>query len=233
MTDGVRKRFAETADAIAELQDRRAAETEERVSRLLQPNGDERALDVGTGAGAIALALAPLVREVVGLDLVPELLEKARERAPRNAEFVEGDADELPFGPDSFDIVCTARTLHHVARPELLLAEMVRVLRPGGAMLVVDQLAPNDPLAAIELNRFEHARDSTTTRILADVDLRGIFDSNGLVLLRAETVAVDREMESYLDLAGCHGEERAAAYSLAPARRTVDYGWYVLSKPSF
>jgi ubiquinone/menaquinone biosynthesis C-methylase UbiE len=233
MTDGVRKRFAETADAIAELQDRRAAETEERVSRLLQPNGDERALDVGTGAGALALALAPLVHEVVGLDLVPELLEKARERAPENAEFIEGDADELPFGPDSFDIVSTARTLHHLARPELVLAEMDRVLRPGGAMLVVDQLAPNDPLAAIELNRFEHARDPTTTRILADVDLRGIFDSNGLVLLRMETEAVDRDMESYLDLAGCQGEERAAAYSLAPSRRTVDYGWYVLSKPSF
>jgi ubiquinone/menaquinone biosynthesis C-methylase UbiE len=233
MMDGVRKRFAETADAIAELQDHRAADTEERVTRLLQLNGDERALDVGTGAGALALALAPHVREVVGLDLVPELLAKARDRAPENAEFVDGDADALPFGPDSFDVVCTARTLHHVVRPELVLAEMVRVLRPGGAMLVVDQLAPNDPLAAIELNRFEHARDSTTTRILADVDLRGIFDSNGLVLLRMETVAVDRDMESYLDLAGCQGEERAAAHSLAPARPTVDYGWYVLSKPGF
>jgi ubiquinone/menaquinone biosynthesis C-methylase UbiE len=233
MTDGVRKRFAETADAIAELQDKRAADTEERVTRLLQLSGDERALDVGTGAGALALALAPHVREVVGVDLVPELLAKARERAPENAEFVEGDADKLPFGPDSFDVTCTARVLHHVPRPELVLAEMARVLRPGGAMLVVDQLAPNDPLAAIELNRFEHARDSTTTRILADVDLRGVFDSNGLVLLRAETVAVDRDMESYLDLAGCQGEERAAAYSLAPARPTVDYGWYVLSKPGF
>ena len=110
---------------------------------------------------------------------------------------------------------------------------MNRVLRPGGTMLVVDQLAPVDPLAAIELNHFEHARDpSTTTRILADVDLRGLFDSNGLVLRRSETVNEERDLESYLDLAGCHGEERDHARSLAPgARAAATYGWYVLSKP--
>ena len=82
---------------------------------------------------------------------------------------------------------------------------MNRVLRPGGTMLVVDQLAPGDPLAAIELNRFERARDESTTRILADVDLRGLFDSNGLVLRRFEPVSDERELESYLDLAGCAG----------------------------
>src|SRR5439155_25225785 len=140
--------------------------------------GEERALDVGTGAGALAIALAPLVREVVGVDLVPELLEEARKRAPVNVELVEGDATALPYDRGSFDLVCTARTLHHVARPELVIAELDRVLRPGGTMLVVDQLAPVDPLAAIELNRFERARDPSTSRILADLDLRGLFDSN-------------------------------------------------------
>jgi ubiquinone/menaquinone biosynthesis C-methylase UbiE len=119
-----------------------------------------------------------------------------------------------------------------VPRPEVVLAEMTRVLRPGGTMLVVDQLAPVDPLAAIELNRFEQARDQSTTRILADVDLRGLFDSNGLVLRRAETVVEERDLERYLDLAGCHGEDRDRARSLAPARPTATYGWYVLTKPT-
>jgi ubiquinone/menaquinone biosynthesis C-methylase UbiE len=230
--DAVRKRFSETADVIAELQDKRAAETAEHVARLLTLTGEERALDVGTGAGAFALALAPLVREVVGIDVVPELLAEARKRAEGNVEFVEGDAEAVPFPPGSFGVVCTARTLHHVPRPEVVLAEMTRVLRPGGTMLVVDQLAPVDPLAAIELNRFEQARDQSTTRILADVDLRGLFDSNGLVLRRAETVVEERDLERYLDLAGCHGEDRDRARSLAPARPTATYGWYVLTKPT-
>jgi len=191
------------------MQDRRAADTEKRVAALLAPAGDERALDVGTGAGAFAIALAPLVREVVGVDIVPELLEEGRKRAPGNVEFLEADATALPFEPGSFDIVATARTLHHVPRPELVLAEAVRVLRPGGKLLVVDQLASVDPIAAIELNRFERARDPSTTRVLADVDLRSLFDANNLVLRSSEVVEEGRDLERYLDLAGCHGDRKS------------------------
>jgi ubiquinone/menaquinone biosynthesis C-methylase UbiE len=227
----VRKRFAGTAALVAEQQDRRAAETRERIGRLLAPSGEEQALDIGTGAGAFAIALAPLVRHVVGIDLVPELLAEGRKRAPANVELVEGDATALPFEFASFDLVTTARTLHHVARPELVLAEAVRVLRPGGTMLVVDQLAPVDPMAAIELNTFERTRDPSTTRVLADVDLRGLFDSNNLVLRHSEIVREHRHLEGYLDLAGCHGEQREVARALAPADSTAEYGWYVLRKP--
>jgi ubiquinone/menaquinone biosynthesis C-methylase UbiE len=232
MTDAVRKRFGETAALIAENQDRRTAETGERLRRLLAPSGEERALDVGTGAGEIAIALSPFVREVIGVDIVPELLAEGRKRAPANVELLEADATALPFELGSFDIVATARTLHHVPRPELVLAEMNRVLRPGGTMVVVDQLAPGDPLAAIALNTFERARDPSTTRILADVDLRGLFDSNSLVLHHAEVVREDRDLDRYLDLAGCHGDDRERAVTLAPTNRTAEYGWYVLAKPS-
>jgi len=171
------------------------------------------------------------VREVVGADVVPELLAEARSRAPANAEFVEADGAALPFGPGSFDVVTSARMLHHVPRPELVVAEMVRVLRPGGTMLVLDQIAPIDSLAAIELNRFERARDPSTTRVFADVDLRGLFDSNGLVLTRAEFEHEQRDLDRYLDLAGCEGDERERARGLAPSDYTAEYGWYVLRKP--
>jgi len=231
--DAVRKRFGETAGLVAEQQDRRAAATRERLGRLLTLTGEERALDVGTGAGSLAIALAPLVREVVGVDIVPQLLAEGRKRAPSNVELVEADATALPYEPGSFDFVCTSRTLHHIARPTLVLAEMTRVLRPGGTMLVVDQLAPVDPLAAIELNRFERARDPSTTRILADVDLRELFDVNTLVLRRAEVVREERDLERYLDLAGCQGEARAGARALAPPELIAEIGWYVLAKPGF
>jgi ubiquinone/menaquinone biosynthesis C-methylase UbiE len=168
---------------------------------------------------------------VVGLDLVPELLAEGRKRAPANVELVEGDATALPFERASFDLVATARTLHHVARPELVIAEAVRVLRPGGTMLVVDQLAPVDPMAAIALNQFERARDPSTTRVLADVDLRSLFEANNLVLQRSEIVREPRDLERYLDLAGCQGEDRELARALAPSDSSAEYGWYVLRKP--
>jgi SAM-dependent methyltransferase len=232
MQDATRERFARTAERVAALQDARAADLEKDILRVVAPSGDERALDSGTGSGALAFALAPHVREVVGVDIVPELLEQARQRADRfpNVTFVEGDATKLPFEYASFDLTGTLRTLHHIARPELAVAELVRVTRPGGRVLVVDQIAPVDPIAAAELNRFEGARDPSHTRALADVDMRGLFESNNLVLIRAEYEREPRELDAYLDLAACEGEARDRAETLAPRNYTAELGWYLLEK---
>jgi SAM-dependent methyltransferase len=233
--DPVRARFARTAERVAARQDARADALAEEVRHFVQPRGDDRALDVGTGAGALALALAPYVREVVGVDLVPELLELARARAANlgNVTFREGNAERLDLEADSFDLVGTMRTLHHVPRPELVVAELVRVGRPGGRVLVVDQVAPIDPLEGLELDRFERARDPSHTRLLPDTDLRGLFDANGLVLLRSELHGEERELGAYLDLAGCEGEARERALVLAPegGRSTASVGWYLLRIP--
>jgi SAM-dependent methyltransferase len=226
-------RFARTADQFAARQDDRAAELADVVHTFALPHGDERALDVGTGAGALALALAPMVREVVGVDRVPELLKLARERAPANVTFVEGDAEHLTFDDGSFDLAGTLRTLHHVPRPELVLAELVRVTRPGGRLLVIDQIAPVDPLDAIAVDRFERARDPGHTRLLPDIDLRQLFEANGLVLVRERRSVERRPLDAYLDLAGCVSEERERALSLAPEGReaySATLAWYLLDR---
>jgi ubiquinone/menaquinone biosynthesis C-methylase UbiE len=233
--DVLRERFSRSADLIASRQDARAADLEREIRHFVQPRGDERALDVGTGAGALALALAPHVREVVGVDLVPELLERARERATglEHVRFVEGDATRLPFDSYSFDLAGTLRTLHHVERPELVLAEMTRVTRPGGVVLVVDQIAPFDTLAALSLDQFERVRDPTHTRLLPDADLRQLFEANGLVLRREEVRQERRELQPYLDLAGCEGDARDRALAAAPqggAAYTATVAWYLLDR---
>ena len=81
--DDVRARFGATAELVAEHAAQQIATVREQVRSFVAPKGDERALDAGTGAGTLALALAPLVREVVGVDIVPELLERARREHPR------------------------------------------------------------------------------------------------------------------------------------------------------
>ncbi len=161
--DSVQARFAESAAKLAELEESRREGVRERIRRFVNPRGDERVLDSGTGTGALAFAIAPLVREVVGVDLVPEMLEEARKRAGEfpNVSFVEGDVTTLPPGLGSFDLAASVRTLHHVARPELAVAELTRATLPDGHVLVVDQIAPIDPLVALELNRFERARSPT------------------------------------------------------------------------
>src|SRR6266516_3826372 len=114
--DEVRARFAATAERVADHSRQQIEMVREQVRTFVAPSGDERVLDAGTGAGTLALALAPLVREVVGIDAVPELLEAARAKAPANATFVKGDATSLPFDSFSFDVAATRRTLHHIAR---------------------------------------------------------------------------------------------------------------------
>jgi len=232
--DAVRARFGANADRVAESSLHRLDALEQWVAEFVQPNGDERVLDVGTGTGPLAFALAPRVREVVGIELVPELLEHARAYARErfeNVEFVEGDAARLPFERGAFDLVCERAILHHVPRPELVVAEMTRVTRPGGRILVVDQLAPFDPLVAIDLDRFERTRDASHTRLLNDGDLRALFEANGLVLLRSRVDRHDRHLEPYLDLSGCEGQSREHARALAPGDPyVVETGWYLLRR---
>jgi SAM-dependent methyltransferase len=214
--DEVRARFGATAGLVADHAARQVDLVREQLVSFVAPRGDERAVDIGTGAGTLALALAPLVREVVGVDLVPELLERARSNAPANVSFVEGDATNLPFEDGSFDLACTRRTLHHIARPERAVAELARVTATGGRVFVDDQIAPVDPLAALDLDRFERARDPSHTRTLPDIDFRQLFEANGLVLERAQFQTHRRELDYYLDLAGCDGDARERARQLSP-----------------
>lgn len=222
--------MTEKAERFAALQAERAEALVQRLDELLPLAGDERVLDVGAGTGAFAFALAPRVREVIAVDSDSAMVERARRDAPANVDVVEGDGERLPFDDFSFDLAIAARTLHHTTRPELVIAELSRVTRPGGSLLVVDQLAPVDPLAAFELNRFERARDASTTRVLSDADLRGLFDANGLVLRQERIAHEERDLDRYLDLAGCEGPDRERARELAPPGYEQVIGWYLLTR---
>jgi len=214
------------------LQEERAGELAERVRRLLGPfRGDESAVDVGTGTGALAFALAPHVGEVVGVDTDASYLDAARELAPENVRFVEGDATALPFGYAAFDIAACVRLLHHVRRPELVVSELVRVTRPGGRLFLSDQLGSIDPLRTLEMDRFERLRDPSHQRLLPDADMRGFLEANDLVLLASEETRERVDLERRLDLADAPEEERVRLRGLVPERvYDIEVGWYVARK---
>jgi SAM-dependent methyltransferase len=215
------------------VQEEQAGGLSERVRTLLAPfSGDELVLDAGCGTGAFAIAVAPEVREVVGVDPRSDYLEAARGLAPANARFEEGDAEALPFSYATFDLAACLRVLHHVRRPELGVSELARVTRPGGRILVADQLGSVDPLRRLEMDRFERSRDASHTRLLSDQDVRSLLDANDLVLISSEIATETRDLERYLDLAEVPEAERPAIRGLAPAPAyAVEVGWYVARKP--
>jgi 2-polyprenyl-3-methyl-5-hydroxy-6-metoxy-1,4-benzoquinol methylase len=99
------------------------------------PHDAERALDIGCGEGMLARKLRTVVPEVTGIDLDTPSLELARGRGDE-IEYVHGDFLEHPFEPESYDVVASVATLHHVdARAGLL--RMSELLRPGGTLVVV------------------------------------------------------------------------------------------------
>ncbi|MBA2489452.1 MAG: methyltransferase domain-containing protein [Chloroflexi bacterium] len=106
----------------------------------LDVHSTERVLDVATGSGNAALAAARRGCEVVGLDYVPALLERARRRAEAEgleAAFVEGDAEALPFDDGSFDVVCSVFGTMFAPHQEQTADELARVCRPGGRVGIV------------------------------------------------------------------------------------------------
>jgi SAM-dependent methyltransferase len=111
--------------------------------RALSPSGS--VLDVGCGTGALAQRLAESGYEVTGVDPSEGMLEVLRARSPEVRAAV-GSGTELPFGSDSFDIVLSVATMHHIADPVAVrrtLAEMTRVSKPGGWILVWDHNPQN------------------------------------------------------------------------------------------
>jgi ubiquinone/menaquinone biosynthesis C-methylase UbiE len=142
---GILIRDARAYDALSHrlLLGRLQARIAEDVATATDPGA--RVLEVGCGPGRLAIALAGRHGlEVTGLDLDPAMIRRAEANATRSRDplrrpiFVVGDAASLPFGDGSFDRVVSTLSMHHWADPEAGLAEIARVLRPGGRALLWD-----------------------------------------------------------------------------------------------
>lgn len=113
--------------------------------RAVDPQAGERILDVAAGTGTSSAALARSGARVVALDFSPGMVAEGRRRHPQ-LEFVEGDAEKLPFGDDEFDAVTISFGLRNVEHPKVALAEMYRVLKPGGRLVVCEFSKPPRPV---------------------------------------------------------------------------------------
>ncbi|MBI1281221.1 MAG: methyltransferase domain-containing protein [Anaerolineaceae bacterium] len=178
------ERFGQFAQGYVESKGHASGDDLERLVELAQPHPDWLVLDIATGGGHTALKFAPLVGQVIALDLTPKMLEAARTfilgKGRTNVAFTVGDAEQLPFASNTFDLVTSRIAPHHFPNCWQFVQEAARVLKPGGVFVLEDNTVPDDERAARYVDAFERLRDPSHHRMYAGYEWQGMFLDAGL-----------------------------------------------------
>jgi SAM-dependent methyltransferase len=157
-------------------------------------------LDVACGPGLVVAAYARVARHVTGIDVTPAMLDRAREltQGLAHVTFDHGDVQALPYADGAFSIVVSRFAFHHFPDPAAVLAEMRRVCRVGGAIVVCDLLASDDPVKAAAFHRIEMLRDPSHARALTLGEIQGLFADAGLSVQSPTFYRLPFEVEGML-----------------------------------
>lgn len=212
--DLVKKQFGANAERYVTSPVHASGASLDRLVEVADPRPEWRALDIATGGGHTALALTPRVREIVVTDLTPEMLRAARthlaSKGVTNAVFQEADACGLPFPDASFDLVTCRIAPHHFPDVPRFVAETFRVLRPGGRVVVIDNIVPEDAEVANFINRFEKRRDPSHNRCLTIPEWMDLFTGAGFQDLQVEHFFKAIEFEAWSDIKSVDEASRGA-----------------------
>jgi ubiquinone/menaquinone biosynthesis C-methylase UbiE len=191
----VRETFGKNAESYVSSASHAAGPDLQRLVEWAAPMADDYALDVSTGGGHTALALAPSVGRIVAGDLTPRMLAAARDfltsQGVTNADFIVADAERLPFLDATFSLVTVRIAPHHYTDVQAAALEISRVLRSGGRFVLVDTISPEDSELDAALNNWErrrdlsHVRNYTKSEWLAFLGRVGLHVTHSEVLRRA------------------------------------------------
>ena len=228
MSDDVRKAFAPVAANYLTSGFHAGAAWLEEVTELAQPRPADLVLDVATGTGHTALALAPHVAHVTGLDLTSEMLEQARQlaeaRGVTNVDWVLGDAQELPFADGSFDIWTARAAPHHFSDLGRAIREAFRILRPGGVLVIIDGSGPVE--ARDHLHQVEMLRDPSHRLMYTVEEWRAILPAAGFTIEEARLREMEQDFAAWVTRIGFPAERvdelaRIIEASTGPAREQL------------
>ncbi len=196
MTDDVRRKVQEQFGSFAQNYVNSPIHSSsyslERLLELVDVRPGQRALDVATGGGHVALGLAKQDARVVATDLTPKMLAAARPYIDEHAgedravNYGQADALAIPFGDNSFDLLTCRIAPHHFPDVAQFVKEAARVVRPGGVVAVVDQIAPPDTEGAKFVNAFEELRDPSHVWEYAQTEWEDFFTAANLKIVHRE-----------------------------------------------
>ena len=227
-----------------------------RLVELVKPERHWHVLDIATGAGHTALAFAPHVASVIASDLTARMLEQAAKLCAAkgfdNVETALADAEALPFEDARFDLATCRIAPHHFPDIPTFVAEVQRVLKPGGSFALVDNIEPDAestpgfvPIelrdAALIYNTFERMRDPSHSRCLGMAEWSDLIEDAGLRIVHKERAPKEMEFEPWATRMGCSASTverlRSILLEASPAlkaflkpRTTNDNLWFTLDE---
>lgn len=156
----------------------------DKLTDAVAASGAKRVLDLGCGAGHASYALARGgAKEIVAYDLAPAMLAvvatESRSRGHAQIQTAQGPAESLPFPDAGFDLVVSRYSAHHWLDMRRGIHEAERVLKPGGMLIVIDVLSPENPLLDTVLQTVEILRDLSHVRNYRESEWRGVLTGEG------------------------------------------------------
>jgi SAM-dependent methyltransferase len=200
--DAIRHEFTHQASSFGNSPAMTSAETLGALIELVPEDPAAVWLEMACGPGLISRAMSPKVGSVVGVDLTEAMLREAersaREEGIENLRFVLGDATLVDFEDASFDGAITRFSFHHIPAPIRVFREMARVVRPGGYVVIGDQITDDDPGGAAWHQEIERLRDPTHWASQRLSVLREMGGAIGLQLEEERLIPIDIDFDEWL-----------------------------------
>ena len=196
----VQEQFGKTAASYLTSAPHAKGASLERLVTLTSPQKDWRALDVATGGGHVAYTFAPHVARIWATDITQEMLDMVRAEAQKrglaNIRTAYAKAEALPFEDASFDLVTCRIAPHHFDSIPDFLAEVQRVLKPGGTFALVDNVVPAGSTGDY-VNAFERFRDPSHLRAWTMQEWRDALQKARLGVTHEEQIYKKMEFKAW------------------------------------
>lgn len=175
----------------------------EYMVKKTAPQKTDHILEVAAGTCICGRAFAPYVEHITCLDTTAAMLEVGKSECEKkgihNITFVKGIAEELPFLDNSFDIVMSRLAFHHFVNPKEIFAEMKRVLKPGGKLVLMDMTIQKEDLRNV-VDEIERLRDNSHVRDLSKTEMEDLYVRNGMKIIMQEQIEIPVILENWMEL---------------------------------